>query len=84
MVWNIRHCSPTHLLEGHTGAVFAVELDGSAQLAYTGSGDKVTPSLLVLVHVHVHVHTLSTTRVPPLLLVGAYLANILFAGTNYH
>ena len=41
VMWNIRHCKLKRQLCGHAGAVFAVDLDEKAKLAYTGSGDKV-------------------------------------------
>ena len=40
-IWNIRHCKLKQQLCGHAGAVFSVDLDEKAKIAYTGSGDKV-------------------------------------------
>ncbi|KAL5459873.1 hypothetical protein EMCRGX_G033260 [Ephydatia muelleri] len=40
IVWDVRHCSVLRVLEGHTGAVFSVDLDESSELAFTASGDK--------------------------------------------
>ena len=48
VVWNIRRCKLKHQLYGHTGAVFAVDLDDKARLAYTGSGDKVNTKTVYL------------------------------------
>ena len=41
VVWDIRHCALVRRLEGHRGAVFAVDLDSLARIAFTASGDKV-------------------------------------------
>ena len=41
VVWDIRHCKLKQQLVGHDGAVFAVDLDEKAKIAYTGSGDRV-------------------------------------------
>ena len=41
VVWDIRHCALVWRLEGHRGAVFAVDLDSLARIAFTASGDKV-------------------------------------------
>ena len=41
VIWNIRHCKLKQQLCGHTGAVFTVDTDKKAKLAYTGSGDRV-------------------------------------------
>lgn len=51
MIWNIRHCKLKRQLCGHAGAVFAVDLDEKAKLAYTGSGDKVNNTTFSIVHV---------------------------------
>ena len=45
-IWNIRHCKLKQQLYGHAGAVFSVDLDEKAKIAFTGSGDKVMLSLL--------------------------------------
>ena len=47
VVWNIRHCKLKQQLCGHAGAVFAVDLDEKAKLAYTGSGDKVSTNYIL-------------------------------------
>ena len=46
VIWDIRHCSLVRRLEGHQGAVFAVDLDNPARVAFTASGDKVCSYLL--------------------------------------
>ena len=51
VVWNIRHCKLKQQLSGHAGAVFAVDLDEKAKLAYTGSGDKVNTVHVVYVRI---------------------------------
>ena len=53
VIWNVRHCKLKQQLCGHAGAVFGVDLDEKAKLAYTGSGDKVNT-----VHVVVYVCTM--------------------------
>lgn len=54
VLWNIRHCKLKHQLCGHAGAVFAVELDEKAKLAYTGSGDRVNASPLYVLTIRVY------------------------------
>ena len=44
-IWNIRHCKLKQQLCGHVGAVFTVDLNEKAKVAYTGSGDKVNISI---------------------------------------
>jgi len=41
VIWDIRHCRLVRRLEAHQGAVFAVDLDDPARVAFTASGDKV-------------------------------------------
>ena len=41
IIWNIRQCHYLCHLRGHSGAVFAVDLNDTTTTAFTASGDKV-------------------------------------------
>lgn len=45
-MWDISRCLPVHSLEGHTEAVFAVDLDDKLSLVFTGSADRVPTPIM--------------------------------------
>ena len=40
-LWDVRRCQQMRVLQGHKGAVFAVDLNDDADLVYSGAGDRV-------------------------------------------
>ena len=41
-VWDVRRCEVVKVLEGHKGAVFAVEMDDATETVFSGSRDNVS------------------------------------------
>lgn len=62
VICNIRHCKLKQQLCGHTGAVFAVDLDEKAKLAYTGSGDKVNHCSVLILHAWLQFHLITDNQ----------------------
>ncbi len=41
-MWDVRRCEVVKVLEGHKGAVFAVEMDDATERVFSGSRDNVS------------------------------------------